>query len=102
MLESCLKEHKVKSTVKRLIDTRWSARHDAVSTIKVALPAVIAALEKVILDPSTTSTVCSEVQGILKFITSFKFLLQTCVWSRILSTIKTCLLIYRLLTLLLS
>jgi hypothetical protein len=46
-------------------------------------------LGKLSSDRSISPAVYSEVQGILANVSSFKFLLQTCIWHNVLSTIKS-------------
>lgn len=88
--ESTMDEQKTSKTLylKRLSETRWSARYDAVNTIRVTLPVVIESLEKLSSDTSISPAVYSEIQGILANVSSFKFLLQTCIWHNILSITK--------------
>ena len=89
ILEDCFAQHNVKTTIKRLIETRWSARHDAIKTVRHGLLAIIDALEEVSSDNSAESVIVSEVDSILSSLQSFKFLLQMCIWDAILSTIKS-------------
>ena len=75
--------------LKHLSETRWSAWYDAVNTVRKAIPGIIESLGKLSSDRSVSPAVYSEIQGILANVCSFKFLLQTCIWYNILSTIKS-------------
>lgn len=71
-------------SIKRLSDTRWSARHDACLSISQNWEEIIKALQKIIEDPSEKTQTKCEARGILKTLNSLEIGILITVWGDIL------------------
>ncbi|KYM96678.1 Zinc finger MYM-type protein 1 [Cyphomyrmex costatus] len=84
-IEDVLKQT-VPVTVKRVIETRWSAKHDAVKIIKSHYANVLDALE-VLMGQSENADTLSDAGVVYASTTTFPFLCYLHLWSKILPEI---------------
>lgn len=73
--------------LKKLSDTRWSCRVEAVEAIYNTYPALLQALEEIEASDCNAIT-ASEANGLYDKITKFEFLLSTTIWEKVLNTIN--------------
>ena len=82
-----LKSH-VPTKVKRIIETRWSARYDAVNTIRSHFAEVFESLEKLTGAEENADT-RSSAGIIMHSITTFPFLCYLGLWGKILPEVHS-------------
>lgn len=73
--------------LKKLCDTRWASRVDAVATLRKIYPAIVDALET-IEDKETNVLVVSDCHGLLNGLTRFEFIVGLFVWEDLLRHVK--------------
>ena len=72
--------------LKRLSDTRWACRHDAINAVAYTFEALVSALEDIANGSDKSKGI--EAMGLLLQVKSFKFLLSLIVFDRILTCTK--------------
>ena len=77
-----------KTKLQRLCETRWYCRHDCIKAIKILYPALLLALED-ITEKETCPETKAEAGGLLEFISTFEFVIMTCIWSKVLCELNT-------------
>ncbi|RLU15917.1 hypothetical protein DMN91_011674 [Ooceraea biroi] len=74
--------------VKRLIETRWSARHEAVEAFKNHFSDILNVLEKLASDTNENIVTRSEAGLLLKALQSLSFLCYLGLWSQVLKEVN--------------
>ncbi|XP_031334591.1 zinc finger MYM-type protein 1-like [Photinus pyralis] len=77
-----------KQGVKRLVDTRWSSRHDAVAVIKNHFEEILEVLEKLNENHNENAKTRSDAGILLCSLRTFSFLGYLSLWSTVLSEIN--------------
>lgn len=89
VLQSCLEKAKPKAlVVKKICDTRWSARADAVKSLAIGFNEIKMALIQLHEDTNQKNSTRSEANDILKKLNSFEFALMTVTWNKLLERIN--------------
>lgn len=82
ILIECLITNK---TLKRCVETRWSAHADAVNCLYISYDRIKDALKKVECDDNQTPEAKCEAKGLVKQMNSYEVVLLTVIWNEILS-----------------
>jgi hypothetical protein len=82
-------QEKVPKTLRRLCDTRWSSRHDAVDVLASYLEGIIEALETLRDGPMETMETRGDAGALLVSILSYNFVVYLWFWNPVLKEIET-------------
>ena len=88
-LENALKDLNLKDRkLQSLSETRWYCRYEAVKVVKELYPALLTALENIVLKDKSTDTK-AEAKGIVDYLSKLECLVMLQIWTHILSEVQS-------------
>ena len=77
-----------KIKLKRQNETRWYCKYDAIKAVKQLYPALLSALEQIVLKDKCNDT-RAEASGLIEQLSQFEFLVLLEIWSEVLCDINS-------------